>query len=110
MGAIRDIVSRAGPMSEGRKSVAFSQNAKASQSDKSPGKGIVNDAIKLLEATAIYEKPDLGNSAMEGALDRTYMGRKMIRDKIQTTDSPDGKSKASKRSKRRQTIAAAGAS
>lgn len=30
MGAIRDIVSRAGPMSEGRKSVAFSQNAKAS--------------------------------------------------------------------------------
>ena len=43
---------------------------------------------------------------MEGALDRIYMGRKMIRDKIQQTDSPDGKSKASKRSKRRQTVAA----
>ena len=106
-GAIRDIVSKGGPMSEGKKSVAFSTAGKGGPSDKSGDKARERD-IKLLELAAICERPDVGNAAFNAPLDKVYLGRKKMRDRI-AVDSPiDHRSRASKRSnQRRGTIKAA---
>ena len=108
MGAIRDIVSRGGPMSEGKKSVAFSQVGKGGASNSNQGARGKEESLKLVELAAIYERPDIGNPNMNNLLEKVYQGRKKIRDRI-VVDSPvDHRSRASKRSANRRGTLVAG--
>lgn len=82
-------------MSEGKKSVVFSNAGKGGPSDKSVDK---TKDIKLLELAAIYERPDIGNAAFNAPLDKVYLGRKKIRDRIVVDSPADHRSRTSKRS------------
>jgi hypothetical protein len=113
MGAILDIKSRAGPMSEDKKSVAFSNAKGGSNLDKSGTKGMANLLAKVEGITmgnVLDNKPELGNSKHMASIDPTYDARKMMIDTHQrkaAENSPtDGKSRASRKSKiaRRKTI------